>query len=157
MAANPCDQWHHMCEPFVPHGQAVIHVKFRLDLFSYFREEDFWRFFFCCLNQDCQITWPMTSCFFFVAHFIPIWPSKIFILIGCGILHMQLWCHNEGPDDVIKKPLIPHEEYLPCAKFQFFLGAVSEIQRYSVYEYLFPVIFPKFFQYSCHSTWPMTS
>ena len=46
MAAKPCDQWHHMGERFVPHGQVVILLKFRLDLFSHFREEDFWRVFF---------------------------------------------------------------------------------------------------------------
>ena len=45
MAAKPCDLWYHVCEPFLPHGQVVICVKFHLDLFSHFREEDFWRFF----------------------------------------------------------------------------------------------------------------
>ena len=58
--------------------------------------------------------------FFSVDHFIPWWPSKIFILIGCSVLHMQLWHHNKGTYDVIKITLIPHEEYLLCAKFQFF-------------------------------------
>ena len=45
--------------------------------------------------------------------------------------------------------LIPHEEYLPCAKVQFFfLGAVSEIQRSKFF---------MFFQYGCCTTSPMTS
>ena len=52
--------------------------------------------------------------------FYPEMPVKIFILIGCSVLHMQSRCHNEGNYDVIKITLIPHEEYLLCAKFQFF-------------------------------------
>ena len=32
---------------------------------------------------------------------------------------MELWCHNEGTDVIKKKSLIPHEEYLLHAKFQF--------------------------------------
>ena len=56
-----------------------------------------------------------------VDHFIPRWPSKIFILIRRSVLHVQLWHYNEGTYDVIKNKitLILHEEYLPCAKFQF--------------------------------------
>ena len=56
----------------------------------------------------------------FLDHFIHRWPSKMFILIRCIILQMQLWRHNEGTYDVIKITLIPHEEYLLFAKFQFF-------------------------------------
>ena len=57
-----------------------------------------------------------------VAEFILRWPWKFFILIGSSILRMQLWRHNEGTYDVIKKKvaLIPREEYLLCAKFQIF-------------------------------------
>ena len=40
-----------------------------------------------------------------VNHFNPRWPSIIFLLIGCSVPHMQLWCHNEGTYDVTK---IPH-------------------------------------------------
>ena len=72
--------------------------------------------------------------FFSVDHFIPKWPSKIFRLIGCGVLHMQLWRHNEGTYDVIKI-LIPHEEYLLRAKFQFspWCGfRDTEVQGFSV-------------------------
>ena len=41
MAAKLCDRWCHMCDSFVPHGEAIICVKFCLDPFSHFR--DFWR------------------------------------------------------------------------------------------------------------------
>ena len=46
--------------------------------------------------------WQITSSSFSVDQFIP-------------------RCHNEGTSDIIKKKiiLIPHEEDLPCAKFQF--------------------------------------
>ena len=73
--------------------------------------------------------------FFSVEHFIPRWPSKMFILIGCGVLHMQLWRHNEGPYDVIKITSIPHKESI-CAKFQFFPLCGfrgTEVQSYSVF------------------------
>ena len=40
--------------------------------------------------------------FFSVHHFILRWPSKMFILIRCGILPMQLWLHNEGTNDISK-------------------------------------------------------
>ena len=149
MAAKPCDQWDHMCEPFVTHGQAVIHVKFCLDLFSHFREEDFWRFLF--LKQyGCRIMWPMTPWIIFsVDHFIPRWPSKSFILIGSGVLHMQLWHHNEGTYDIKKpKPLIRHEEYLLCAKFQFFPWCSFRDTEVKIF---------LFFQHGCHTTRPMTS
>ena len=60
MAAKPCDQWHHMCEPFVSQGKTVIHVNFYLDLFSHFRE-DFWRFQKKQKKQHAyRITCPMT-------------------------------------------------------------------------------------------------
>ena len=106
MVAKSCGQWHHMCELFVPHGQAVRRVKFHLNLFRHFR--DFLRFFnFFFLNnmaaESCD-QW-RHDFFFSVDHFIPRWPSKIFILIGCRVLHMQLWHHNEGTYDVIKKNL----------------------------------------------------
>ena len=39
--------------------------------------------------------------FFPVDHFIPRLPSKIFILIRCSVLHIQLWRHNEGTYDII--------------------------------------------------------
>ena len=126
-----------MCEPFLRHGQAVIRVKFRLDLFSHFREKDFWRFK-KKIQYGCRIMWPMASNFF-------LWTicsrddPQIFIPIRCSVLHMQLWCHTEGTKDVMKKKitLIPHEEYLPCAKFQFF--SFVRFQRYRG---------PKFFSFS---------
>ena len=86
-----------MCEPFVPHGWAVIHVKFRLDLFSYFREDFFLTIWLPNHATDDVII------FFSVDHFIPRWSSKIFILLRCSVLHMQLWHHHEGTDDLIKK------------------------------------------------------
>ena len=68
-----------------------------------------------------HMTDDIRNCFFFVDHFIQRWPSNIFILIRRSILHMQLWRHNKGTYDIIKKiTLIPHAEYLPCAKFKFF-------------------------------------
>jgi len=70
-----------------------------------------------------------------VKHFMPRWPSKIFILSRCSVLHLQFWRHNEGTYDVIKNH-IPHEEYLPCAKFQFFLWCGfrdTEVQRFSIF------------------------
>ena len=49
----------------------------------------------------CQIMCPMTSKIFFsVEHFILRWPSKMFILIRCGVLHMHLWHHYEGTYDI---------------------------------------------------------
>ena len=77
----------------------------------------------------------------FVYHFILRWHSKMFILIGCSVLHMQLWCHSEGTCDVIKITLIPHEEYLLCAKFQIFPWCGfrdTEVQSFSV----FPIWLP---------------
>ena len=59
----------------------VLRVKFHLNLFSHFREEDFWRFK-KTKQYGYRITWPMMSSKNFVDHFIPRWPSKIFILIG---------------------------------------------------------------------------
>ena len=76
MAAKPCDQWHHICEPFVPHGQAVIRIKFRLDLFSYFREEDFWRLYFIFNNMAAESRDQWRHEIFSVDHFIPRWPPK---------------------------------------------------------------------------------
>ena len=38
IAAKPFDP---IGEHFVPHGEVIIPVKFSLDLFSHFREEDF--------------------------------------------------------------------------------------------------------------------
>jgi len=72
-----------------------------------------------------------------VDHFIQRWPSKFFILIGCSILHMQLWCHNKGTYDVI---LIPHE-YLRGVKFQFcpWCGFIdAEVQSFSIFPILLP-------------------
>ena len=141
MAAKPCDQWHHMWELFVPHGQTVIRVKFYLDLFSHFREEDFLSFFLFSIffkQYGCWIMWSMMSSIFFfsVDHFIPGWPS-IFILIRCRVLHMQLWHHNEGTYDVIKKShLFPIRSTCCVPSFYFFLGAVSdiEVQSFSVFQ-----------------------
>ena len=64
--------------------------------------------------------------------------SKNFILIRWSVLHMQIWRHNEGTYDVIKKiNLISHEEYLLCAKFQFFPWcSVRDIEVQSFY--IFP-------------------
>ena len=85
---------------------------------------------------------------FSVDHFIPRWPSKIFMLIRCSVLHVQLWGHNEGTHDVLKITLIPHEEYLPFARFQSFPCCGfrdTEDESFSI------------FQHDCHTTWPMTS
>ena len=60
--------------------------------------------------------------FFSVDHFIPRWPSKMFILIGCGVLHMQLWSHKKKSHSF---PMMC-TCYLPS--FNFFLVAVSEIE-----------------------------
>ena len=68
-------------------------------------------------------------------HFIPRWSSKFFILIGCSVLHMQLWHHNEGTSDVIKILHIPHE-YVLCAKFK--KNSLVWFQRYRG---------PKFFRF----------
>ena len=47
MAAKPCDRCCHVCvcERFVPYGETVIRVKFCLNLFSHFREEDLFKVF----------------------------------------------------------------------------------------------------------------
>ena len=41
-------------------------------------------------------------------------------LIGCSVICLQLWRHNEGTCDIKEITVVPHEKYLPCAKFQFF-------------------------------------
>ena len=75
--------------------------------------------------------------FFSSIQFSPGWPSKIFILIRCSVPHMQLWHHNEGTDDVIKKniTLIPQEGYLLSAKFIFvsWCGFVDRGPKFSVF------------------------
>ena len=125
------------CEPFVPHGQEVIRVKFCLDLFSHFRE-DFWTFKKKKNNMaaESQDRW-RHELFFSVDHFIPRWPSKIFILIRCSILRMQLWCHNKGTYDVIKK----NHTYSPwvLAVCQVSIFSLVQFQRYRG---------PKFFHFS---------
>ena len=66
--------------------------------------------------------------FFLMDHFIPRWPSKIFILIGCGLPHMQLWRHNEGTYDAIK-----NETYSPwrvLAMCQVSIFSLVGFQRY---------------------------
>ena len=75
-----------------------------------------------------------------VDHFIPRWPSNFFILIGCRVLHMQLWHPKKASTYYCHKntTLIPHEErvlamcYLYthglgniCAKFPFDLSSRS--------------------------------
>ena len=71
--------------------------------------------------------------------------AKIFILIGCGVLHMQLWRHNKGTYDILKIHT-PHEEYLLCAKYQFFPWysfRYTEVQSFSV----FPTWLPHYMTY----------
>ena len=61
---------------------------------------------------------------------------KIFIMIRCDVLHMQLWRHNEGTSDVIKKShSFPMRSTCDVPSFNFFLGVVSEIevQSFSVF------------------------
>ena len=94
-------------------------------------------------QYGCQITWPMMSWFFFCAPFYPEMTLKKFSY--WSDLHMQLWRHNEGPYDVIKKSHSFHMRstcYVPSLIF------FSLVQRSKV--------FP-FFQYVCHTTWHMTS
>ena len=68
-----------------------------------FQRRFFEGFYYFLKPYGCRVTWPMTSSNFFVDHFIPRWLSIFFILIGCSIIHMQLWYHNKGSYDVIKK------------------------------------------------------
>ena len=58
---------------------------------------------------------------------------------------MQLWRHIEGTYGIIKIILIPHEEYLICAKFQLFVGAFrdTEVQSFSI----FPIWLPHHMTY----------
>ena len=74
--------------------------------------------------------------FFSVDHYIPRCPSKIFMLIGCGVLHMQLWHHNEGTYDVIKKKSdsFPLRSTCYMPSLNFFLGVASEreVRRFSI-------------------------
>ena len=136
MAAKPCDLWHHRWGTFWSSwiGGHACKISPR-------SVPPFQRRFFLKKNNGCWATWPMTSSFFCINQFIPRWPSKIFILIGYSVLHMQLWCHTEGTDDIIKS-LIPHVEYLTRATFQFFFnGAVSEIQRSNA-SHFFPTWLP---------------
>ena len=74
------------------------------------------------------------------------WPSKISILIGCGVLHMQLWHHNEGTYDIIKITHSPWGVRAMCQVSIFSLVRVLQRSKVS-----------PFFQYGCHTTWPMTS
>ena len=147
MAAKPCDLWCQMCDNFVRSVSAVIIVKFCLDLFSHFREENFWRL---KKKKNNMVPNHMTDDainFFSVDQFIPKWPSNFFIQISCSVLHMQLRRHNEGSYGVIKKKstLIPHEKYLPCVQFEFFPWCGFRYRN------------PKLFFPFCHTTWPMMS
>ena len=99
----------------------------------------YWRtpWWFCCPCSPCRFCCDYASCVFFIILIDTIWScgsksksgcwgtgvflledSKIFILIRCDITHMQLWRHNEGTYD--KKFNLILNEYLQCAKFQFF-------------------------------------
>ena len=75
--------------------------------------------------------------FFSVDHFIPKWHSKNFILIRCGVLHKQLWHHNEGTYDIIKK--ITYSPWGVLAMCQVSNFSLVRFQRYRG---------PKFFRFS---------
>ena len=99
----------------------------------------------------CQIVWPMTSFFFLfsVDEFILVWPSKMFILIGYSVLHMQLWCYNEDTSDVILK----NRTYYPCGVL-----AICQVSIFPLvgFQRSRPKVF-LFFQHDCHTMWPMMS
>ena len=88
-------------------------------------------------QYGCWNTWTiMSSIFFSVDQFIPRWPSKFFILIGCSVVCMQLWRHNRGTNDIIKKKtsrLFPMRRTCPVPSFNFFFVAVPKIQRSKVF------------------------
>ena len=60
----------------------------------------------------------------------PIYPKmtqNIFVFIGCGIIHMQLWCHNEGTYDVIINNT--HSAWGVLAMFQVLIFSLVRFQR----------------------------
>ena len=83
--------------------------------------------------------------FFSVNQFIPWWPSKMFRLIRCSILHMQLWRHNKGIYDIKTSHQFPMRSTYYLPSFNCFLGAVSdsEVQSFSV----FPTWLPQLMAY----------
>jgi len=83
MAAKPCNLGDVIVgELFVPHGEAMIPVKFHLNLCNRFGEK-FWSFFYVKNKNACRTTWAMNVInFFSTLQFSPRWPSKVFLLIG---------------------------------------------------------------------------
>ena len=113
--------------PWYPQGLGNTEVKFPLDLFSCYREEDFWRFYV----KNNMAAEPRDRCshqFFCQLQMSPRWPSKIFILIGQSIWHVQLWYCNEATYIIIKKITVSFRLYFTRAKFQFF--SMKRCQRY---------------------------
>ena len=109
-------------------------------------------------QYGCRIKRLTMSTNFFVDYFIPRWPETFsywsdvaFCICNYDAITRHLWHH--------KKSLIPHEEFLPYAKFQFFLGAVSEVQSFSIFQTWLPhdvtyvIIIIKTFCMSSRTDW----
>ena len=69
-----------------------------------------------------------------VDYFIPRWPSKSFILIRYDVLHLQLWRHNEGTFDIIKKShLFPIRSTCRVPTFNFFRYRGPKFFRFPIW------------------------
>ena len=70
-------------------------------------------------------------------------PQKYLYWSDGNVLHMQLWRPNKGTYDVIKKNShsFPMRSTCDVPSFNFFLGAVSEMQRSKVFS-VFPTWLP---------------
>jgi len=155
MAAKPCDLWCHMCDPFVPSRKGGHTCKVSPQSVQPLRRRRFLKVKNIYIYiYGCRITWLMMSSMSF---YFFLWiilsqddPQKF--------SYRQMWCStyaimtsNEGTHDIIKKKkkiTFPMRSTCDVPSFNFFFGAVSEIQRSKV--------FP-FSKYGCHTTWPMTS
>ena len=128
MAAKPCDVWCHRWGTFYSPSIGSYTCKVFPQSVQSFQSRFVKVFFF--QKKSCQTTWPMASSIFSVDQFIPWWPSKIFILIACRVLCIQMWCLSKGTDDIIKKKshLFSIGSTDRC-QVSIFHWAVSEIQR----------------------------
>ena len=93
-------------------------------------------------NNGCQIMWPMMSLIFFLWTILSLddpqkfsyWSDVAFYIWNYDVV-------TRAPMTSEKIKLIPHEEYLLCAKFQFFLWygfRDIEVQSFSVFPLWLP-------------------
>ena len=136
MAAKPCDQWHHMCEPYICHGLAIIPGKFCLNLFSHFREEDF--LFKKKINMAVESRDHWRHQFFFLWTILSLddpqkfscWSDEVFYICNNDVI-------TKAPMTSKKSHLFPMRKTCHVPSFNFF--SLVQFQRYRG---------PKFFRFS---------